>query len=366
MINIIAIKNKRMKKIYLFGGMICLIVAALCFNACKKVKEGFLSDYLRYSSNPLRVNAGSFYLSQGLIPDASTPPFKVTLLNVRSKATGKRAEEFFTQYSVDIWKLPYDPRTDTTLALINAKRSTVKKTPFEINPVSGQMVFNEATNNIPPGEYLLDLEVENPNGAKTYTGICTIILSPQVEYEYINAPYALAVEANSETAVRFAYDADWIDAATGRSTTAWLKIRRIADSPNQVALKFVDKNGALIAPSEYKLRPSGNSYLKTLATFAYKTTVTDTAVLYDYATTPFPALYWDSQSNGINCYYRINANNIASIDTATAGLWNPPNDLPYGTWSKRPVKLNVRFNTRINRPGKYLYEVILRATKKNN
>jgi len=353
-----------MKKIYLFGGMLCLIIAAIGFNACKKVKEGFLSDYLRYSSNPLRVNAGSFYLSQGLIPDASTPPFKVTLLNVRNKATGKRAEEFFKEYEIDIWKLPYDPRTDTTLALINAKRSRVKKTPFEVAPVSGQMVFNEGSNNIPPGEYLLDIQVENPNGTKVYNNICTIILSPQVEYEYINAPYALAVEANSETGIRFAYDADWIDANIGRSTTAWLKIKRIADFPNQVVLKFKDKNGALFAPSEYKQRPSGNTYLKSLSTFAYKTTVTDTAVLYDYATSPFPALYWDSQSNGINCYYRLNANNIASIDTASAATWGPPSQLPYGTWNKRPVKLNVRFNTRINRPGKYLYEIVLAATKK--
>ncbi|TCD10678.1 DUF5007 domain-containing protein [Pedobacter frigidisoli] len=353
-----------MKKIYLYAGLLCLVVTAISFNACRKVKEGFLSDYLRYSSNPLRVNAGQFYISQGLIPDASTPPFKVTLLDVRNKATGKRQQEFFNLYNVDIWTLPYDPTTDTTLALINKKRTTVKKTPFEIAPVSGQMVFNEASNNIPSGEYLLDLQVENPNGTKVYNNICTIILSPQVEYEYINAPYALAVEANSETAVRFAYDADWINAAVGRSTTAWLRIKRVADSPNQVALKFVDKNGALFAPSEYKQRPNGNSFLKTLSTFAYKTTVTDTAVLYDYATTPFPSLYWDGQSNGINCYYRINASNIASIDTASAAGWNPPNDLPYGTWAKRPVKLNVRFNTRINRPGKYIYEIMLKATKK--
>ena len=331
---------------------------------CKKVQVGFLSDNLRYSADPLTVNQGVFLISNGIIPDNSTPPFKITLLNIRNKATGKREETFFQEYDTPVWKTAYNPVTDTTLALINAKRGIEKKAPFTVLEKSGQFMITQATENVPTGEYLIDLQVENPNGVKTYMGICTVNIKPVLEYEYVNTPYFLALPVGSETAVRFPFDDQWIDATKGISTNTTLKITRVAATPNQIVLKVVDKNGAVFPGEALERRPSGNTYLKTLSTFAYKTTVTDTAILYDYAQARFPDVYWDSQSNGLNCYYRIYEKWIKSVDYADATGWNPPNSLPYLTYTTQPVKLNIRFNTKINRPGKYIYELKLKATKK--
>lgn len=331
---------------------------------CKKVTVGFLSDNLRYSANPLTVNQGVFLISNGIISDDSTPPFKITLLNIRHKETGLREESFFKQYSVSTWKSAYNPLTDTTLALINAKRSTEKKEPLTVLEKSGQFMFTQATDSVPAGEYLIDLQVENPNGNKTYTGITSIIIKPVTEYEYVNTPYFLALPVGSETAIRFPYDDQWIDPEKGQSTNTTLTIKKVADSPNQIVLKVIDKNGAVFPGKALQRRPSGNTYLKTLSTFAYKTTVTDTAVLYDYAQARFPDIYWDSQSNGLNCYYRIYEEYIGSIDYADSKGWNPPSQIPYLTYTTQPVKINIRFNTILYKPGKYIYELKLRATKK--
>src|SRR5690606_6609030 len=116
------------------------------------------------------------------------------------------------------------------------------------------------------------------------------------EYTYENVPYFIAVEADSETGIRFTYDDQWIDPTKGQSTSMTLNIKRIADGPNQIVLKVYDKNGVLFPGKVLERRPSGNDFLKTLSTFAYKTTVTDTAVVYDYAQVRFPDVYWDSQS----------------------------------------------------------------------
>ncbi|WP_276090619.1 DUF5007 domain-containing protein [Pedobacter sp. JY14-1] len=342
-----------------------LLLLLLCgLLSCKKVTVGFLSENLRYAANPLTVSQGVFLISNGLITDDSTPPLKVTLLDVRHKETGLREASFFKQYNVNVWKQAYNPLTDTTLELINAKRGVERKEPLTVLERSGQLMFTQATDSVPTGEYLIDLKVENPNGTKVYTGITSIVINPVKQYEYVNTPYFLALPVNSETAVRFPYDDQWVNESAGQSTNVKLTIRKVANTPNQIVLKVIDKNGAVFPGAALERRPSGNTYLKTLSTFAYKTTVTDTAVLYDYAQTRFPDVYWDSQSNGLNCYYRIYEKWIASIDYADATSWNPPNLPKYLTYTAQPVKINIRFNTKLNVPGKYIYELKLMVTKK--
>jgi len=341
-----------------------LMVAAISVIGCKKIEVGFLSDNVRYAADPLTVSQGTFQISNGIISDDSTPPFKITLLDVRNKETGLREESFFKEYSISVWKTAYNPLTDTTLALINAKRGIEKQSPFRVLERSGQFLFTQATDSVPAGQYFVDIQIENPKGTKIYKGISSIIIKAAAQYEYVNTPYFLALPVGSETAIRFPYDDQWIDPEKGQSTNTTLTIRRVANAPNQIVLKVIDKNGAVFPGAALERRPSGNSYLKTLSTFAYKTTVTDTAVLYDYAQARFPDVYWDSQSNGLNCYYRIYEKWIKSIDYADNAGWNPPNETPYKTYTTQPVKINIRFNTKLNVPGKYIYELKLKVTKK--
>lgn len=344
---------------------IFLVIGTASIIACKKTPVGYLSENLRYMADTLVIFQGQTLTSNGVVLDNSTPPLKVRLLNVRNKATGKREEAFFKQFKVAIWKSAFNPLTDTTEAIIKSKRDTVLKTPLTVLESSGQFVITNATENIAPGYYLVDLEVENPNGTKTFMGICTIKLNKSIDYEYTTVPYFIAVKAGTETGIRFTFDDQWINSETGQGTTVDLKIRRVADFPNQVVLKILDKNGAVFPGKALENRPNGNAFFNNLRTFAYKTTVTDTAILYDYfASTRFPDPYWDDKTNGILCYYRMYDKYIASIDTADTKKWFPPVQTPYGTYIKQAVSANIRFSTKINRPGKYIYEMKLKVTKK--
>ncbi|MGJ1433759.1 DUF5007 domain-containing protein [Sphingobacterium spiritivorum] len=343
---------------------ILIIIVTVGFGGCKKVQTGYLSDNIRYASNPVAVNQGVFAITQGIIPDDSTPPFKITLINVRNKETGKREEAFFKEYNVTVWKQAYDPRTDTTLEIITSKRTKEKKTAFSVLEKSGQLLFSQATDSVPLGDYLVDIKVENPNGTKIYEGITTIRINPVQEYTYENAPYFIVSPVNNESFIRFPYDDQWFDPSKGQSATATLKITRVANEPNQIVFKVLDKNGKIFPGKALERRPSGNGFLNNLSTFAYKTTVTDTAVLYDYAQARFPDVYWDTQGNGINCYYRIYEKWIESIDYVDRTSWNPPNSVNYLTYTQQPVRVSMRFSVKINKPGKYIYEMKLRTTLK--
>lgn len=349
-------------KLHIYATGLLMLMAGL--NACKKVPVGYLSDYPRYADNPYTVKQGVFKMSPGIIPDNSTPPLKVTILDIRDKATGKHADVFFQEFETYVWKQPYDPVTDTTFDKINAKREVLKKRPIEVLPGSGQFIFTDVTTHVPPGTYSVDLQIENPKGVKQYRNIIDINLQEQSAYEYLNAPYALAGRTDKEEGIRFAYDADWLDPLTGRSTTAWLRIRKVAESPNQVIFVVKDKYGKIFPPEALSKRPSGNSFLKTMETFSVKTFTNDTATIHQFATVPFPHTYWDNQQNGTNCYYRIYSKYIQSIDTANTRNWFPPGQINYGEWSKLPVNINFRMNTKVYLPGTYVYELTLQLTKK--
>ncbi|WDF69628.1 DUF5007 domain-containing protein [Sphingobacterium oryzagri] len=338
-----------------------LLLLLANITACKKVEVGYLSENLRYGSNPISVDRGVFKLNTGIIPDNSTPPFKVTLVNVRNKTTGMREESFFKESPITTWKERYNPVTDTTLALINAKRTTENSLPLLVLEKSGQLVFTQATESVPAGEYLLDLEIENSSGKKRYDGITTIKMNNPVTFEHINAPYFILVNPSNGNSVRYPHDVDWFDVTKQQSGSIKFNITRNANGPNQIILKVYDKNGELFPGRALERRPSGNTFLNTMSTFAYKTTVTDTAVIYDYAQARFPDLYWDSQTNGILSYYRIYDQWIENVDYVDS--WNPPNSVTYKT-DPKPYILQIRFGLKFNLPGTYICEMHLRAKKK--
>lgn len=348
-----------MKNLYKIAVSCFLLIAV--FAGCKKVEVGYLSDNIRYGSNPVVADRGVFKIVTGIIPDNSTPPFKVTILNIRNKATGKREEAFFKPSEVTVWKEKYDPTTDTTLALIEAKRAKEMKLPLEVIEKSGQLMFTQATENVPVGEYLLDLEVENPKGKKQYEGVTTLQIKDPLFFEHINAPYFILVNPSDGSSKRYPHDVDWFDISKQQSANTTFKVTRDAEGPNQIILKVYDKNGAVFPGKALERRPSGDTFLNTMATFAYKTTVTENSVIHDYAQARFPDVYWDNIGNGILCYYRIYDKYIESVDYVD--VWNPPYKITYKT-DPNPYILQIRFGMKFNLPGTYLVEMHLTATKK--
>ncbi|MDM1047170.1 DUF5007 domain-containing protein [Sphingobacterium hotanense] len=349
-----------MKRIYK-AALSCVLLAMLVLAGCKKVDVGYLSDNIRYGSNPVVAERGVFKIVTGIIPDNSTPPFKITVLDVRNKATGQREESFFKPSEITVWKEKYDPKTDTTLALIDAKRTKEMRLPLQVIEKSGQLMFTQATEGVPVGEYLLDLKIENPNGTKEYKGITTIKINDPLLYEHVNAPYFILVDPKDGSSKRYPHDVDWFDISKQQSANMTFKVTRDANGPNQVILKVYDKNGAVFPGKALERRPNGDSFLNTMATFAYKTTVTETSVIHDYAQARFPDVYWDSQPNNILCYYRIYDKYIESVDYVDT--WDPPYKITYQTDPKSYI-LQMRFGMKFNLPGTYLVEMHLTATKK--
>lgn len=321
--------------------LLALVVLTGISNSCKKITDGFLSPLVRYEEDPIIIQKGRTKVSSALNFDGSTKPAKIRMVHIYDKATGKIVDDvFLKQYPIKIWTGLYDSKTDTTLALIDAKQKDTLITPIVINNVSGQVEANSTTLNIPAGDYEFDLEISN--GAAT-------MLYPKIgRLQIIDAP---TFEANPELGTPYIRMIKVGNESLGTSIfSPVVVIERTADEPNKVILKIVDKNGIPFNPKAGEIirRPNtGNNpvppFLQTLQDYSLKTDIYDDRMEFTYGVLPFPLA---SLGNGYNIYYRIPTQFFSHDDQVK---------FPDGQYSANP-----RFVFRAYVPG--TYTITYRAT----
>ncbi len=276
-------------------GLITVIVVGY---SCSKIEKGFLSGNVRYVNGTIYVQRGMAYVASDRIEtDGSTPPFSYKLLNLRDKETGQPApEEFFTEYEVQMFKsgMVFNAQTDTTVALLDAKREVVMTPPMVFNEVSGQLVFNRSSSNLPLGSYTFDIEMTNPKATRLFENMGEIsVVEPTVD-DMFEVTYQAATGSDASE--------------TFFTTTApQLSCTRISTEGARVILKIVDKNGVPFNPSAGEVirrgdRPTFESHVKFNPVME-----TDTALICDYEVSPFPLTNYDDGSTdwGYLIYYRI-------------------------------------------------------------
>lgn len=266
--------------------------------SCEKIEKGFMSDNPRYVNGTITVPRGGIYVaSERINADGSTPPYTYKLSNLRDKNTGEPApQEFFTEYDVLMFKKGevFDASKDTTVELLNAKRELVKTTPFVFNELSGQLVFNRSSSNLPVGNYIFDVEMSNVKGTRLFERLGEVrIVDPSLS-DFFEVTYQAATGSDlSETFFT--------------TLAPVVSCERISAEGARVILKIVDKNGVAFDPSAGQVirrgdRPTFESHVK------FNPVVeTNESLICDFEVAPFPlTIYHDGVTDwGYLIYYRI-------------------------------------------------------------
>jgi hypothetical protein len=123
-------------------------------------------------------------------------------------------------------------------------------------------------------------------------------------------------------------------------------ITYLADSPNLIIFKMVDKNGVPFSPKNGEIVKRPNSgvnpippYLQCFENYTNSYTYTDTAMLFNYALEPFPFI---SLGNGFNLYYRI-PTQFFSVDGYPDGEWSANPRLPFRLWLPGVYSITMQF-----------------------
>lgn len=304
----------------------------LIFAACKKLDIGFLSDGLYVPDSPIQLDRGTTLQTTSAIRiDGSTAPISFKLLDVRLVGSGKTAEEFYTPNQVYMYTQSIDPATDTTIELINKKRSLKEIPPFQFT-TAGQFIFNAGTASLPlNATYEYDVEVTNPSGTKIINNIGLIHV---IESE----PFALESIACA-----------WFrDFATdnGSLENPDISITKIADTGTNAIIKITDENGMPFNPKAGEIiargdRPTFESYAK-----FHPIVYTDSTMICNFEVAPFPLQ--SIPSYGHLMYYRI-PYQFADINADAL----PTSEAAY------THSVNPRFAFNLKKVGTYLVEIKL-------
>ncbi len=323
-----------MKKIVLSLAALAGILAA-----CEKIEEGFISDLVRYKDNLILCKRGMPLVKSAPIEaDGSTPPYTFTMSNLRG-ADGKPAPpEFDTEYDLLVFKegMAFNPETDTTLALLDAKREIQQVKPMIFNEKSGQIVFNRGSVNLPLGDYVFDVDLQNVRGTKTFPSMGKItVLDPYNEdfFNFISSGAASATPSEAFTDMK----------------APLVTCTRISGEGARIILKIVDKNGQPFNPKSGEIikrgdRPTFESYAR-----FNPVEVTDTAMICDFEVAPFPMARYVTPATdwGFLMYYRIPAE-FVQVDNKSA----------------KTESANPRFEFRIMMEGTYIVEVQMKDAER--
>ncbi|MBR2981566.1 MAG: hypothetical protein IKC67_05515 [Odoribacter sp.] len=158
------------KLIYTLAGI------AFFATSCDPVEEGYMSENVYYIENPYTVEQGSTVNSAALELDMSTTPVTVKLLDIRNVVTGMTEEAWYGDGLVVYWNDAPSVLNDTTLELLQAKYTMREYPIFKVNEIGGRLEFSRGTENVPLGEYEIDIVASNMRETRYIYNACNIIL----------------------------------------------------------------------------------------------------------------------------------------------------------------------------------------------
>lgn len=294
-----------------------MIFIALCAGGCSKVQNGYISDKLIYRRNPQIVSAG--VLTTSIMPElnGTSQPIHFFIAGAYD-SIGKPTDLLTKDVDLVVWDQPYVLATDTTIALVNAKRKTIKMPISQLNERSGQFTFTQASNLAPKGKYSFDVRMENVAGSQVFKNAMNIDIQ-QVLY----SPGRMDINIM-----------DVKNFGGGYITSPTATVKRIdrtptAQSPNTISFKIVDKHGKPWNPKAGEIVPRGDRpSFPSFDRFAPQVN-TDSTMTWAYPFAPFPLGTDASTYNAYDVFYRVLMPRVAIDGTVPAtgapclpGKWN--------------------------------------------
>lgn len=275
----------------------CCTAILIMLAGCNKTPIGFISNNLYYTVNPFIVNQGKTIVSEGLIADGSTTPINVKLLAVRDAATGKDASNILLKKDTVTIFTGQVLYTDSTLEAIGAKLKDSLLAPFSVNPVGGRLQFTQATNYVPIGQYVIDIQASNIRGTKTLNNACVINVVGASPDSILYTGYTQATS-------------QYVVVNHPPIANLHASIKYDAAGANKIIFVFKDKNGEYFDPAKGEVvnRP-GRPYWHDWDPY-YPQVKTDTSLEYQYPSNlpKFPIFASSSYGQGFGTsitYYAV-------------------------------------------------------------
>lgn len=270
--------------------------------ACTEVQDGYISDRIMYYANPFIVASGVTTYSQAPNLGGSSVPVTFEILDVKD-ANGTSTDELTKGRRLLMWTSPYNSYTDSTIELIQAKRTWVEGEPtMRILERSGQLLFTESTLECQPGTYSIDMKMSNSAGERIFNDVLKVTLEDRTS---ASGPANWCIT-----------DTKGINPDYWTNNPASFEFKHDPNGPNKIHVRVCDQNGNPFNWKTGEVAKRGSRPCLEFATPWAETIYTDTEAIFEYPFTPFPFGPISSEDGTWStdyCYYRIK-NDYVAID----------------------------------------------------
>lgn len=342
-----------------------------CIISCNKPEVGFFSEKgIQMREDTFVVIKGIYQMSSAPMVDGSTRPLNFELKNVIDVATGEPAPDFWlATHEINMWISAFNAKTDTTMAIVNQKLIKRQVAPLEVNPYSGQLVFNSATAYLNAGVFQMDVQATNSKDSKLLEkfGVVKLLSKP---FEVLGnfGDYLKGVDRNGvEYTIKDFNPYTAEEHQQIRENKHPLrKLYNVASSDIvELHLVIKDSRGQVIDPNflTYMIdEEDPASYYNcyhdnSLALDGDKVEYTDTSCIFHFPTTPYPAFgrKYNDGDNIYLVYYTISskAYNLAPEYQTMANQQAASEGEVFESY-----RVSFKNSYKINEPGVWHMEVV--------
>ena len=309
-------KKKIMKKIIFFVA----IIAAM--TSCIQPEIGYMSDDIHALEDTVFVPRGVFMTSAAPAAEGSTYPLTWQITDVLDEA-GNPTDELFDAHEILIWTSAFNPNTDTTLELAEAKLELSEEPTLLINEVSGELAFTQASKLVENDLFMLNTSVANVRGERQLDSFVVVKFLPfqPVEFptEMRSRNNLIKLDGGKKalytSAIKNGFDDGVPSVLDG--THPHITVIKTSDEPAlgiKVNMTITTTNDEIIAPPKVLFYPTGATYLPNYHDNSVETVSDASKTSFSLPAPPFPQ--YSSRYSGNNGYlmYYITSRDAFTVD----------------------------------------------------
>ncbi|MBI9061108.1 MAG: DUF5007 domain-containing protein [Marinilabiliaceae bacterium] len=303
--------------------IISFVIFMAVITSCVPPEVGYISDNIHALEDTVFVPRGVFMTSAAPAAEGSTYPMKWEITSVTDDA-GNPTDDLFDEYEILIWKESFNPDTDTTLALVEAKLELADKPSLLINDVSGEMAFTQASKFVTDNDiYKVNVNVANVRGERQLDDFVIVKLQ---DFQPVEFPAEMRDRINlvkNDGGLKALYtsvitngDDDDVPSVLD-GTHPYITVIKTSDEPAQgvkVRMVIADSYDVPFSPEKVLFYPSGSGYLQNFHDNSVETVNDATSTTFSLPAPPFPQYGRNYSGTSSYLMYYITSRDAFTVD----------------------------------------------------
>ncbi|MDY7394597.1 DUF5007 domain-containing protein [Aureibaculum sp. 2210JD6-5] len=350
------------------------LLIAIVFASCTPPEVGYISDNIHALEDTIFVPRGVFKLSAAPAAEGSTYPLEWEITGI-TDADGNPTDALFQEYEITTWTEPFNPLTDTTLELIQAKIKQSMEPSILMSSVSGEIAFTQSTKFVNGDIFKIHVKAKNVKGERQLDDFVVVKLSPFEPVEFptemrsrlqlgkgggaFDIGYTSVISNGNDDGVPSVLD----------GTHPYITVLKTSDEPAvgiNVKMIIADSYGTPLNPEKVVFYPSGGGFLQNYHENSIETTTDATSTTFSLPAPPFPQ--YASNYSGSSSYlmYYLTTTDAFTVDKDAFEADNGPKDWsPYIDPDTGEIRNRayIRWGIKINDSGTWEIKMKIPYTK---